>query len=114
MHDRSGVDLRDPFEDPFFQFLFGFDANLLQKRVRHLSEERFHQVEPRGGGRGKMQMEAVFAGEPINALPSAFGDTLALRPRPTASRRPRNPCRLQRPRHLLTEGMLVLSSLATA
>jgi len=50
----------------------------------------------------------------VNALPTAFGETLALRPLPAASRRPTSPCRLQRPRHLLTEGMLVLSSLATA
>jgi hypothetical protein len=47
MHDRGGIDLRNPLENALLQFLFGFDANLLQKRMRHFAEERSDQIKPR-------------------------------------------------------------------
>jgi hypothetical protein len=52
-------------------------------------------------------------GARLKARPFAFAESRGLRPRPGASSRPAKPIRLQRPRHLLTEGGLVFNSLAT-
>src|SRR5437867_7463496 len=46
MHHGSSIDLRDPAQNSFFEFGFGFDPDLPQEGMRHLAKERFHQIEP--------------------------------------------------------------------
>src|SRR6266576_6461146 len=46
MHDRSSIDFGDPAQDSLLKLLFGFHTDLPQERVRHLTEKRFHQIEP--------------------------------------------------------------------
>ena len=46
MHDRRSIHLSNSKQDSLFEFRFGFDPDLPQKRARHLPKQGFHQIEP--------------------------------------------------------------------